>query len=94
MEIKSIEQIKDEVAQADNFHNWQILFESCTMYDYARLEKAINEVAERYAQQFKDLNAEILKEIIDIKNRMEVGIIGYDEVELILDELITKAKEV
>lgn len=54
MEIKSIEQIKDEVAKADNFHNWQLLFESCAMYDYGRLEKAIDEVATRYAQQFQE----------------------------------------
>lgn len=39
------------MACEDNFHNWDHLFESCAMYDYSRLEKAIEEVAIRYAQE-------------------------------------------
>lgn len=62
---KTIEEIKAEVSTDDNFHNWESLFESCAMYDYGRLENAIDEVAQRYAQsqtqELQEQNAELIK---------------------------------
>lgn len=59
--MKSIETIKEEVANNYNFHSWDALFASCAMYDYGRLEKSINEVAKRYAQQYIDANKELVE---------------------------------
>ena len=51
--MKDLQQIKDEVAEIDNFNNWDALFDSCAMYDYGRLESAIDQIAIRYAQEQK-----------------------------------------
>lgn len=48
---KTLQQVKNEVGEGDNFYNWDDLFASCAMYDYERLESAIDEVAIRYAQE-------------------------------------------
>ena len=59
----TLEEIKEQVATGDNFHNWESLFESCAMFDYGRLESSIDEVAERYAQSQTQELIELLKAV-------------------------------
>lgn len=84
----TLQQIKDEYATGDNFHNWDALFDSCAMYDYERLESAINQIAIRYAQEQKRELVEMLESVVQLQkdhygNRSRTHI-----------ALILKAKEI
>lgn len=51
-ETKSIEQIKDEVAVEHGFEQWDDPFHQNRIDDSYEMEKIMNEVCQRYADQF------------------------------------------
>ena len=57
------------------------------------LNPLIDEVAQRYSQQYIDANKDLVEILEDIRNRMEVGAIGYEIVELEIASLINKHKQ-
>ena len=73
---KTIEEIKAEVATDDNFHNWESLFDSCAMYDYGRLENAIDKVAERYAQSQTQELKEWKESMMKVHSELDLQGIG------------------
>lgn len=92
--MKDLQNIKDEVAECDNFYNWDDLFACCAMYDYGRLEWAIDQVAIRYAQEQK----RELVEMLEITRQMCIKRQFPSENELKeiaskIEKLITKHKQ-
>lgn len=78
--MKTLDEIKEEVALDDNFNSWQILFESCAMYDYGRLEKAIKEIAKRYATEYAKEALRLSSENATIVNKFgnDIGYYTFD----------------
>ena len=74
-----LEEIKEQVASDDNFHNWQLLFESCAMFDYGRLESAIDKVAERFVQSQTHELQEQNAELVDLVERCRDVIYAYND---------------
>ncbi len=75
----TLEEIKNQVATDDNFHNWESLFEICAMYDYGRLENAIDEVAKRFAQSQTQVLQEQNAELVDLVKRCRDVIYAYND---------------
>lgn len=90
----TLEEIKEQVSSDDNFHNWQLLFESCAMFDYGRLENAIGKVSQRYAesqtQEIQEQKEELVEMLslvcIDLEERGR----AYGDAYTMSKELLTK----
>ena len=88
---KTLQQIKDEVSEIDNFHNWAALFDSFAMYDYEMLESAIDQVAVRYAQEQKRELMEMLEMINEGIHTMDF--FQLERIQPEIEQLITKHKQ-
>lgn len=63
---KTIEQIKEDVARGHGYPNWIDFINDQPNYN---VELIMNEVAIRYAQQFKDQNDLLYKQISELDSR-------------------------
>lgn len=88
--MKSIEQIKDEYAKEISYMDWFTM----TMRQMRITNNQVNEVARRYAQQYKDLNDEMLEMLERVKKWWHSEDIMNDHLPIEeIEQLIAKAKE-
>ena len=69
MKIKTLADIKEEVAQEMEYRSWGVLFTSGSMYT---LERAMNIVAERYAEQFKPKWVKVSERLPEKHERVQI----------------------